>query len=574
MLDLLIIGAGPTGLTAAAEAARHGLSVRIIDANTHASQHSKALVLHSRSLEVFAAMGLADRLIQHGQEFRALNIYANRKSVARIDFRALDWQDALYPFWLSLPQSETERLLEAHTNALGIMVERQTRLVALEQSADRVRATVERTNASGAVIGHELIEASWLVGCDGARSTTRKLCAIPFEGDAEDALFILGDVQIDWDMAAHEGHTFMADAGILLVVPMPQPGFYRLIAHMPALPSGTEPKITLALLQALMDERTGMATRLHDLRWHSSFSVKHLVADQHRLGRVFLAGDAAHIHSPVGGQGLNTGIQDAYNLIWKLALVHHGKGSPALLDSYAHERHAIAESTIKQVRFATRIVTLKNPLSRRLRNQLGSFLLKTGLIHHRMGRGVGMLDLCYQPSAVIHEELQPGRHTRQLRTGLAKRSNAPQAGMRAPNVSFRQSDATTHTLLPYLYGTSHILLLFQGQQSKQPSETLRQIQALVQQQYSDRITCYLITPNTHIQGMWPGQVIIDDQAASLHRHYSGGIEALYLIRPDQYIGYRSQPVRLESFSEYLHQTLNGQGDSHAILSIGGQSTIT
>ena len=276
MTDVLVIGAGPTGLTAAAEAVRHGLSVRIVDVNAHRSIHSKALVLHSRSLEIFADMGFASHVIDFGQEFRALNVYLNGKKLSRIDFREVDWQDAIYPYWLSIPQSETERFLEEHLARLGVQVERHTKLTDLTQQDDRVQATLTHINDAGQAISSEVVEAAWLVGCDGARSATRKLCEIAYEGTAEDELFVLGDVCIEWDEPEDEGQNFMSEDGILLIVPLPQAQRYRIIAHMPTLSGKNAPKITLDLLQSLVDQRTKMAMSVHDLVWNSSFTVKHL----------------------------------------------------------------------------------------------------------------------------------------------------------------------------------------------------------------------------------------------------------------------------------------------------------
>ncbi len=563
MTDVLVVGAGPTGLTAAAEAVRHGLSVRIVDATESRSAHSKALVLHSRSLEIFTDMGFVSHVLQSGQEFRALNVYAEGRALTRIDFHAIDWQDAIYPFWLSLPQSETERCLEEHLARLGVQVERRTRLTALTQQEERVQATLARIDDAGEVVHEEVVDIPWLIGCDGARSTTRKLCDIPYEGTAQDEVFILGDVHIDWTEPEDEGQNFMSTDGILLVVPLPEPKRYRVIAHMPELSVRDEPEITLELLQSLMDQRTGMASDLYDMVWNSNFSVKHLVAANHRQGRIFLAGDAAHIHSPVGGQGLNTGIQDAYNLMWKLALKHQGQGTEELLDSYAEERHDVAEATIKKVSLATNMVILKNPISRTLRNQLAAILINTDVVQKRFGRDVGMLDISYKHSSVVCEDAARPTRVQQVQKRISNRgtdfNSGPSSGERAPNVLFLDEKGGSHSLIDYLYGTQHTLLLFAGLSDREPSRTLHEIHALVAQRYADVvIKCYLVTtsalpiPEGGDAG-WDGPCIVNTDGA-LHRRYGAIAEALYLSRPDHHIGYRSQPVDLALFSAYLAQT--------------------
>ena len=555
MTDVLIVGAGPTGLTAAAEAVRHGLSVRIIDANESRSVHSKALVLHSRSLEIFTDMGFADKVLESGQEFRALNIYADGKALSSINFRTIDWQDAIYPFWLSLPQSETERCLEKHLAHLGVSVERQTKLSELAQFDDHIQASLSHTNETDEDQSKEPVEAKWLIGCDGARSTTRKLCNIPFKGSTEDDVFILGDVNIDWEHPEDEGYNFMAPEGVLLVVPLPEPKCYRIIAHMPNLGPEQKPDINLELLQTLMNQRTKQAAKVYDLAWSSSFSVKHLVADHHRQGRVFLAGDAAHIHSPVGGQGLNTGIQDAYNLIWKLALAQQGRGTDELLNSYEVERHAVAEATIKNVSFATKIVTLKNPLSKALRNQLSSILVNTDAVQNRFGRNVGMLDIRYETSSVVQEDNPQTKPVQRVRNAIGDNlhfNKGPKSGERCPNVLFLGESGGPHSLIDYLYGTQHTLLLFTGLSDKYPSQKLKQIHTQVKQNFPEIIKCYLVSTAKIDTSVWEGEVIVNKDAA-LHKRFGASEETLYLCRPDHHLGYRSQPVDVGLFFEYLKQ---------------------
>jgi hypothetical protein len=327
---------------------------------------------------------------------------------------------------------------------------------------------------------------------------------------------------------------------------------------MPDLSVGQEPEIHLDLLQSLMDQRTGMESHLHDLVWSSSFSVKHLVAAHHRQGRIFLAGDAAHIHSPVGGQGLNTGIQDAYNLMWKLALVHQGKGTEKLLDSYEVERHEVAEATIKKVSFATNVVTLKNPISRTLRNQLAAILVNTDVIQNRLGRDVGMLDISYRNSSVVREDTAHPKRSQQVLKGIRDRGadfgKGPGSGDRAPNVLFLDEKGVPHSLVNYLYGTQHTLLLFAGISDRHPAQTLYRIQAMVAQRYSGVIKCCLVTTGALPTSEWEGPLIVNTDGA-IHRRYGAAEEALYLIRPDHHIGYRSQPVMPDLFTFYLQQTL-------------------
>ncbi len=556
--DVLIIGAGPTGLTAAAEAIRHGLTVRIIDQSQSRSAFSKALVVHSRSLEIFQDMGFAANVVNSGQKFHSLNIYTGNKKLSRIVFQELNWKDAVFPYWLSIPQSDTERCMEDHLNDLGGTVERNTELVELEQFPNYVRVTLKKNGDSP-----ETVDVPWVVGCDGARSKTRKLLGLELEGKADDEVFILGDVIFDWDLPEDEGHNILSMDGIVLIVPLPEKRRFRLIFHMPKLSATDEPEITLELLQNLLDTRTTFNTQLSDLTWSSIFTSKHFVVSEHRQGRVFMAGDAAHIHSPVGGQGLNSGIQDAYNLIWKLALLHHGQALPKLLDSYTVERHKTAQDLITRVGTATKIVTLKNTVGLQLRNQLASVLLNTDKIQNRMGRDIAMLDIEYENSPVVVQDLLSESIVDQILNKFKhvldhKRYDfhqGPSAGMRAPNTMITANDKAQPASVHDLYaGTHYTLMLFSGVTNLLDMDTLLEITIAVQAEYQASIQPYLITvdPQSNLDG---NVNIILDADKSIHEIYAAWQSCLYLIRPDKYIAYRSQVINQNQLRAYLDRIL-------------------
>jgi 2-polyprenyl-6-methoxyphenol hydroxylase-like FAD-dependent oxidoreductase len=554
LTDVIIIGAGPTGLTAAIEAARHGLSVRIVDRQDARSAFSKALVAHARTLEIFHNMGLIEKVLAAGTIFKALNVYDQNKAMMRIVFEQLAWRDALYPFWLSIPQSETERCLEEKLTQLGIQVERQTELDDLEQQPDLVRLTLKHTDGS-----REIADAAWVVGCDGARSTVRKLLNLDFEGRAEDEMFILADVGIESDLPEDEGYNVLSSDGVMLIVPLPVPHYRRLIFHMPSLKPHEDPEITLASLQALIDKRTYLPVKLTDLGWTSHFSVKHFVVSQHRHGRVCLAGDAAHIHSPVGGQGMNSGIQDAYNLMWKLALVQHGQAKPLLLDSYEAERHPVAKNLIKRVSIATRIITTSHPISRILRNQLGRLLINTKAVKNRLGRNVAMLDLNYRKSPIVQEDTQSESLLTNvfLRRGqkLSGFHKGPKAGYRAPNVIFQSSGSAVKALWDYFYGTEHILLMFMGLNEAASIKTTCTLAEQIQAQYQASFRPILVARKDHFPDA-PSPFVLLDACDTVHRAYGASNPCLYVIRPDQYIAYRSQSLNPDSLIGYLDRILH------------------
>ncbi|HEX5597983.1 MAG TPA: FAD-dependent monooxygenase [Micromonosporaceae bacterium] len=412
-VDVLVVGAGPTGLAAACEAARHGLSVRIIDRNAHRSTFSKALVLHARTLEVFETMGVSGPILAEGTRFAALNAHAGRRRRhVRIDLLALPWGDTAYPYWLSIPQYAAERILETHLNKLGHEVAWRTAFAELHDRGDHVEARLHRPDG-----GDEVVRARWLIGCDGGRSRVREQAGMHLNRADAGATFILADVQTTARLPEDEGHVFLDPEGLLLIVPMPEPRRWRVIAHVPASPSIS---IDAAFLDELIRRRSGIEFGSHEVTWQSQFNLTHGLVDRYRRGRVFLAGDAAHVHSPVGGQGLNTGVQDVHNLLWKLAIARRTDGSADdLLDSYEAERRPVARAMVAATARVTRLLTARNSATRRLFGLVAPRVLGRPAIQARLGRGVGMLDIGYPDSPLVGPAAGAGRRLANptLRTG-------------------------------------------------------------------------------------------------------------------------------------------------------------
>ncbi|MFD1657508.1 FAD-dependent monooxygenase [Streptomyces caeni] len=391
-LDVLVIGAGPTGLTAACEAVRHGLTVRIVDRKPCRSTFSKALVAHARTMEIFETMGVADRILAEGTRFRALNLHTARRGPVRVDLLGLPWGDTAYPFWLSIPQYATERVLETHLTQGGGRIEWGVALKELHDDGSRVHATLE--HATGR---REVVRARWLVGCDGGRSRVRDAVGLRLDRSDTGATFVLADVKTTSALTEDEGHVHLAPEGLLLIVPMPEPRRWRIIAHVPRAGKDAPPLIDEAFLDDLIQRRSGIAFGSHDVTWTSEFQLSQGLADHYRRGRIFLAGDAAHIHSPVGGQGLNTGVQDAHNLMWKLAVAGRADSdaTDGLLDSYEAERRPVAHAMVRGTARATSALTTRKGLSRALLGIVAPTVLSRRPVQARLGRGVGMLDIAY-----------------------------------------------------------------------------------------------------------------------------------------------------------------------------------
>ncbi len=398
--DILIIGAGPTGLAAANEAIRHGLSVRIVDSKPHRSTYSKALVVHARTLEVFEAMGVVDAILAAGLPFSALNVtpVVGKPSI-RIDLMHLEWGDTRYPYWLSIPQYETERCLEQHLAAQGVAVDWQMSFDGLVDHDEHGDHVAVRLVGGGRT---ETCRAKWLIGCDGGRSPVREAVGLGFDRSSLDETFVIADAIGSPGIPEDEGAAVLADDGLLFVVPMPEPGRWRIIAHLAKHPPDQTVDITAEFIDRVLAARLGVSFGARDLSWTSQFVLKQGVARRYRSGRIFIAGDAAHLHSPVGGQGLNTGVQDAHALIWRIALAERARpGVPALLDSYEVERRATAQAMVSGTSIATRLMTLRNGVLAALRGAVARVALRLDRVQQRLGRDVGMLELSYPESPIV-----------------------------------------------------------------------------------------------------------------------------------------------------------------------------
>ncbi|HEX7816872.1 MAG TPA: FAD-dependent monooxygenase [Dyella sp.] len=340
MNPVLIVGAGPTGLAHALWLTAQGIAVRIIDRTAEPGTTSRAVAVQARTLELYRQLGLSETVVAAGHRNPAMNIWARGEHRARLAFQEAGSDVSPYPFILLYPQDFHERTLVDKLQTLGISVERQTELVSFLDHGDRIEATLRRQDGT-----EEIVESHFLSACDGASSTVRKQLNIGFEGGTYRQVFYVADVQLSDMKRGGEAHIALDGGDFVAVLSYGDQGEARLIGTVrdDRLVQGA----SLTFEDVGKDAINSLGVVVDQVHWFSHYRVHHRVADRFREGRVFLMGDAAHVHSPAGGQGMNTGILDAINLAWKFAAVLDGQASERLLESYAIERQAFARELVK-----------------------------------------------------------------------------------------------------------------------------------------------------------------------------------------------------------------------------------
>jgi 2-polyprenyl-6-methoxyphenol hydroxylase-like FAD-dependent oxidoreductase len=522
--DVVVVGAGPTGLTLAAQLQAMGAICRIVDRQPDRAHESRALAVQPRTLEVLRGLGITEKLVARGNDAVWVQLHTGSRGV-RVRLFGLGLDDTAYPFLLFVSQAETEQVLDDHLAAGGVQVERQVELVGFHADPDGVSCTLRHAHGRT-----EQVRTRYLAGCDGAASTVRRGAGIPFQGGAYPQTFALADLEVDGDLAADAAHAFLGQTGLLFFFPLGRPASWRLLGMHPTLQGRREPaRPSLAELQALSDLFTGGRLRLRDPVWTTWFRLAHRHAAPYQVGRVFLAGDAAHVHSPAGAQGMNTGIQDAWNLGWKLALVARGLATEALLDSYDAERRPVGGFVVRFTDRAFAVATSTNPILRAARTQLVPRLLPLALRFDRAlaygFRTVSQLGISYRHSAAVQE-------------GHPAPRRGPKAGDRLPDARVAR-DGQVCWLGEALAAPSFHLLLC-GRLGDWHAGQL----AAVRGRHREVLAVHHLTREAAPGGLHD----VDGQAFTRL-----GVEqpAHYLIRPDGHVGYRAAGTDLDGLQRHL-----------------------
>lgn len=557
-IDVLVVGAGPTGLFLACELVGRGLSCRLIDTLTEPVTYSKAAVVHARTMEIFESLGVAGAVIARSKIIHGVSVYAGQK---RVVHATLDEVDSPFPFIHGISQHDTEIVLTEHLGTLGGTIERSVTLESFAQDDQRVTSTVRHSD------GHtETIRSRWIVGCDGAHSTVRHTLGIAFEGAPYEERVIQTDARVGWPRVVDDDEiiVFLTPTGPVACFPFFADGRYRVLKMFTSEPPEAEP--TIETFQALMNTVLPETT-VTDPEWIVSFKVHHRLAARYKVGRAFLLGDAAHIHSPAGGQGMNTGLQDAHNLAWKLALVAHRRAHPSLVDTYETERRPIARELLRGTDTATRgagaVVRFRNPVAVGLRNGFMSLVSRLDFVRSRFSQTLSMLDRSYRDSPIVSQYRSSVwaskivADTESESPGLSAWSrfaSAPQPGDRAPDVRFTSTESDGPTrLFALLDRHRHTLLLFDGEVASQAG--YRNMALLVEkvgERFGDVVTALLVIPRPSApEGASLVTTVVLDAERALHDRYGARAECLYLVRPDGHIAYRSQPVDAGHLLRYL-----------------------
>lgn len=509
---VLIAGGGPSGLTLAIELRRAGLDVRVIDKASHAALHSQALVVQARTLEQLQRYGLAERAVAEGRPCRHGKLYSEGKEIASLD---LDEIPSRYPFALFLPQSKTEEILREHLRTLGVRVEQETELVGFTEDAELVCQLKHTDGANDGTV--EMVRPRWLVGCDGAHSLVRRLAGITFEGASIELSFFLGDLELEGpDNPTDSIAIHLHDGNVVFLGRLTDKVTRVIVALHAEQDRETDRVLTIADFEEPMRE-AGVDVRVKSAEWMTPFYVNDRQANLYRKGSVFLAGDASHIHSPVGGQGMNTGMQDAANLAWKLAAVARG-AEDRLLDSYQEERAMVGEALLRFTERGLRLATSSNSFVEAVRDFLMARLSTVTPVQKAILGFVSETAITYRDSSIVYDYGGDG---------------ALHAGDRMPDIVVSEVDmnsgrASASTLLNEWTRANHIAIFLNAEDEAAE-------QAAVE------------LPSVPVIALRSSD--LDDEGQALLGHEA----KVFLLRPDGHIGFRGAVTKRDEWLLYVRQ---------------------
>ncbi|OON40366.1 hypothetical protein BTJ39_08095 [Izhakiella australiensis] len=527
--EVIIVGAGPTGLMAGLLLKRAGIDVVILDRNSAPVQESRAGIVTARSLELFASLGLDGALLARGTITTNIDFIINGERAAGFDYDRAKADDTAFPFMLMIPQSETEEVLLEALDAAGLRVRRSCEVTAVHQDATHVSVQLQHPT------GNEEIQGRYLLGADGAHSVVRHQLALNFAGERYPQRFLLGDVAVDWQRDPSRFQIFLQGDRIGLYLPLHGASHARVmttLAAQDALPDDATP--SLEQLSQAFSQVAGCDVTLRDPLWLAQFQTQHRMVDHYRVERIFLAGDAAHIHSPAGGQGMNTGLQDAANLAWKLALVLKQEAPPSLLDTYQQERLPVARDVLD---FTDRLFSFaagQQGWLATLRDHLVPLVAAPTAALDTVQQGAfrrfAQLDMTYEENPLVSfdggSRLQPG------------------AGMRLPDAQLSRR-MNLHGLL----NASCFTLLALSRQPLSPA-VFSDLQQTLSGLQSDRVQVRIAA---RLNGGLPANAEAVERPDVFSRlgMEEDNDQGLIVVRPDGYIAWRSDMLDYAGCGDFL-----------------------
>jgi 2-polyprenyl-6-methoxyphenol hydroxylase-like FAD-dependent oxidoreductase len=525
---ILIAGAGPTGMMAAIELSRFNIPVRLIDKNDKPETTSRAVGVQARTLELLEQRGLASSLVKLGNAAVAASIYGDGKRIFRLEFERIS---SKYNYLLFVSQAETEKVLREALDKAGVTIERNLTFLALGQADRDTKLTAVLQHRDGSL---KQFECSYLIDAEGAHSTARGTIGLHFEGKSLVEEYALGDLHIDGDLVETDLHIFSSEHGFLGLFPMGGRRF-RLMASNPISKPSKETKPSLEELQQIYDQRSHIPARFRDMSWSSWFRINSRMVSRLQVGRVFLGGDSAHIHSPAGAQGMNTGMQDMINLCWKLAMVMKRLAKPELLDTYSKDRLPVIRNVLKRTESLTHAIGSESTLFRSVFNHVAPWLVSMENIQQNSTEGMSQLAVNYHESPL---SVSSG-HTGELRAG-DRLPDLPVAVLNQEGSAEQQPrPATIFSLL----SPSCFTLIYSN--FPDPAKTHSEIQSA--------IGPWLYLMRRHQIAAIPGQHEFEK--------YFGASPSIVLVRPDGYAGFTGSDPSVAKLAEYCDKWLIPQTSS-------------
>ena len=526
---VLIVGAGPTGMTAAIELSRFGIPVRLVEKMPEPATTSRAVGVQARTLELFEQRGMADKMLAVGNKAPGASIHGGGKVICRLKYSHID---SNYGYTLFISQAETERILREQLAEQNVTIERSVEMIAFAQTAPHssgrpgsVTATLRHKDGS-----LEEVEASYMISAEGAHSKIRNTLGMEFHGKALQEQYALGDFYVDGDLTENDMHIFSSEHGFMGMFPMGE-GRWRVIASNPLSEPSKDTKPELDELQKIYDMRSEIPAKFQDLQWSSWFHINSRMTDRLQDGQSFLGGDSAHIHSPAGAQGMNTGIQDAINLGWKLAMVLQGKAANQLLETYGEDRLPVIHNVLEKTEGLTRVIGSENPTFRAVFAHVAPLLAGTEFVQNNSTTRLSQIGLNYRKSSLSethehHGSLQAGDRLPDLDVTVLNKPHSEEQNP-TPAKLFSLIDPSMFTLL-YVNIADPESLHAQVQEQLEP--------------WQDVINGYQIAPPAPDSGQ--------------QKHFAdnfGSAPILVLARPDSYIGFTAGADSLPKLVTYLQK---------------------